>query len=443
MALITEERDDMLGPNAKRIRLTTSEIETSEIETSEIETSEIETSKIETPEKFETSEIEQLPNEILLKILTYLDVINILKSGQICKRIREITRNTALWQKTILFKKIVSFEFVKFVLDSGCKYLSLRYSKFRDWGDSELTKNYQLKHLDLTECVTNRISDGPFIDLGEIDVNIRKLLNSCNSLQKLALPTIKANKYNPDATLNIFKEVFLKNGKTLQVLHMGYQIWSSRLRSEMAFLIVKNLKELREIQLLLPNDASTGDIDFFVNNLTPKIEKFCLEDSTLDRRRFEGGGFEDKHLQVLLNRCNNIKELDLSRTSITDNSVPKMVKYLKNTLEKLDISNTGISVDKLIEFRAMSRLSVLNIGCKPGQADSIENLRTQISDIKLNLVDFNIAYPWIADPWIAYPWKSVGHGPTEGMISDKKKHCFKIITENKGRFGTCYFKYLW
>ena len=54
MALITEERDDMLGPNAKRIRLTTSEIETS---------------KIETPEKFETSEIEQLPNEILLKIL--------------------------------------------------------------------------------------------------------------------------------------------------------------------------------------------------------------------------------------------------------------------------------------------------------------------------------------------------------------------------------------
>ena len=429
MALITEEGDDMLGPNAKRIRLTTSETETS---------------KIEIPEKFETSEIEQLPNEILLKILTYLDVIDVLKSGQICKRIREITRNTTLWQKTILFKKIVSFEFVKFVLDSGCKYLSLRYSKFRDWGDSELTKNHQLKHLDLTECVTNRISDGPFIDLGEIDVNIRKLLNSCNSLQKLALPTIKANKYNPDATLNIFKEVFLKNGKTLQVLHMGYQIWSSRLRSEMAFLIVKNLNELREIQLLLPNDASTGDIDFFVNNLTPKIEKFCLEDSTgIDRRRFEGGGFEDKHLQVLLNRCNNIKELDLSRTSITDNSVPKIVKYLKNTLEKLDISNTGISVDKLIEFRAMSRLSILNIGCKPGQADSIENLRTQISDIKLNLVDFNIAYPWIADPWNAYPWKSVDHGPTEGYISDKKKHCFKIITENKGRFGTCYFKYLW
>ena len=51
MALITEEGDDMLGPNEKRIRLTTSEIETS---------------KIETPEKFETSEIEQLPNEILL-----------------------------------------------------------------------------------------------------------------------------------------------------------------------------------------------------------------------------------------------------------------------------------------------------------------------------------------------------------------------------------------
>ena len=399
-----------------------------------------------------------------MKILTYLGVIDVLKSGQVCKRIREITRNTALWQKTILFKKKVSFAFVKFVLDSGCKYLSLRYSKFREfdrgWGDLELTQNYQLKHLDLTECVSvsNRIPHRPIdygIDdehqMGVIDVNMRKLLNCCNSLQKLALPTIKANRYDPDSTLDIFKELFLKNGKTLQVLHMGYQIWTSRLRSEMASLIVKNLKELKEIQLLLPNDASTEDFDFLVNNLTPKIEKFCLEDSTLNRRRFEGGGFEDKHLQVLLSRCNKIKELDLSRTSISDNSVPKIVKYLKNTLEKLDISNTGISVDKLIEFRAMSRLSVLNIGCKPGQADSIENLRTQISDIKLNLVDFNIAYPWIADPWIAYPWiaypwksaKSVGHGPTEGMISDKKIHCFKFITENIDRTVTSYFKYLW
>ena len=421
MSLITKEKDVMLEPNAKRIRLSTSEIETSEIV---------------------TSEIEELPNEILLKILTYLDVINILKSGQVCKRIREITRNATLWQKTILFKKIVSLEFVKFVLDSGCKYLSLRYSKLKK-GDLQLTKNYQLKHLDLTECV----STSNHLDLTEceIDVNIRKLLTSCNSLQKLALPHINANKYDPDATLIIFKEVFLENGKTLQVLHMGYQKWSSRLRSEMALFIVKNLRELREIQLLLPNDASTGEVDFLVNNLTPKIEKFCLEDSTLDRRRFDGGGFEDKHLQVLLSRCNNIKELDLSRTSITDNSVPKIVKYLKNTLEKLDISNTGISVDKLIEFRAMSRLSVLNFGCKPGQADSIENLRTQISDIKLNLVDFNIAYPWISDPWIVYPWKREGNGPTEGMISDKKKHCFKLITspEYKGKRGTIYFKYLW
>jgi len=117
---------------------------------------------------------------------------------------------------------------------------------------------YEDNHLDLTEC--------------EIDVKIRKLLTSCNSLQKLALPNINANKYDPDATLIIFEEVFLKNGKTLQVLHMGYQIWTSRLRSEMAKLIVKNLRELREIQLLLPNDASTGVVDFLVNNLTPKFD---------------------------------------------------------------------------------------------------------------------------------------------------------------------------
>ena len=345
MALITEERD---GPNAKRIRLATSESETSEIK---------------------TSEIEELPNEILLKILTYLDVINILKSGQVCKRIREITRNTALWQKTILFKKIVSFEFVKFVLDSGCKYLSLRYSKLKK-GDLQLTKNYQLNHLDLTEC---EYEDEEDLDLDDvIDVKIRKLLTSCNSLQKLALPNIDTNKYDPDATLNIFKEVFIKNGKTLQVLHMGYQIWTSRLRSEMALLIVKSLKELREIQLLLPNDASTGVVDFLVNNLTPTIEKFCLEDSRLDSRRFEGGGFEDKHLQVLLSRCNKIKELDLSRTSITG----------KSFSEAHILASTNLNYDKrlFIELRVQymktaSSVHVEFINCSDCQNKN--NLCTQ------------------------------------------------------------------
>ena len=70
--------------------------------------------------------MENLPNEVLLAIVNYLDIKSIIKFGQVCTRTREISRDESLWRKTILFNKKVSPEFVKFILDSGCRYLSLQ-----------------------------------------------------------------------------------------------------------------------------------------------------------------------------------------------------------------------------------------------------------------------------------------------------------------------------
>ena len=71
-------------------------------------------------------QMENLPDEVLLTIVNYLDIKSIIKFGQVCQRTREISRDESLWRKTVLFNKKVCPEFVKFILDNGCRYLSFK-----------------------------------------------------------------------------------------------------------------------------------------------------------------------------------------------------------------------------------------------------------------------------------------------------------------------------
>ena len=71
-------------------------------------------------------QMENLPDEVLLTIVNYLDIKSITKFGQVCTRTREISRDESLWRKIVLFNKKVCPEFVKFILDNGCRYLSFK-----------------------------------------------------------------------------------------------------------------------------------------------------------------------------------------------------------------------------------------------------------------------------------------------------------------------------
>ena len=79
--------------------------------------------------KTSSFQMENLPDEVLLTIVNYLDITGILKFGQVCKKTRQISRDESLWQKTILFNKKVRPEFLKFILDKGCKCLSFKVTK--------------------------------------------------------------------------------------------------------------------------------------------------------------------------------------------------------------------------------------------------------------------------------------------------------------------------
>ena len=90
-------------------------------------------------------ELEDLPNELLLKILSYLNIASLISCGLISKRIRFISHDASLWQKINLYQKTVPTKFLKLVIKNGCKYLSLSCAKLKE--NSTLQRKSEIRFL--------------------------------------------------------------------------------------------------------------------------------------------------------------------------------------------------------------------------------------------------------------------------------------------------------
>ena len=70
--------------------------------------------------------LEDLPNEILLKILSLLDIKEVLQCGQSSTRLRKISNDKSLWLKLNLCGRKVPHGFIEKAMQNGCEYLKLR-----------------------------------------------------------------------------------------------------------------------------------------------------------------------------------------------------------------------------------------------------------------------------------------------------------------------------
>ena len=291
---------------------------------------------------------QDLPDEIILKAIKYLNINQLVKFGEVSKRMRAVRNDQSLWKKINLSKDVrpnyeidVPTEFVKMVIENGCQYLSLHFMKvgtpgipisMKYVGNLCLDKTSSLKYLDLKYC------DAHFLFIEEI-------LASCHSLQKLSMDSIREGKW---ITPKMINSTCYQNGHTLQTLSLRA---CKGLELESIQKITKNCVELKNI-VFPSTKLSIASINFLVTNLTPKVEKINL-------------GYlwnlKDEHIKVLLTRCNKLSVLKLPYTSITNDSLMHIIENLQHTLEKLDVYMCdGITYDKLTELKSMPKLQVLN-----------------------------------------------------------------------------------
>ena len=60
--------------------------------------------------------LDNLPNEVLLKVFTYLNIRDLGFCAQVSTRLRDISIDESLWQKINVFNKVVPTGFIQHIL---------------------------------------------------------------------------------------------------------------------------------------------------------------------------------------------------------------------------------------------------------------------------------------------------------------------------------------
>ena len=328
----------------------------------------------------ETLRLDDLPDELILKVFSFLGTRGLICMGQMSNRIRAISHDEQLWQKINLYhepsKDLLMGEFMgmtfsnsetgitasgpqislalqiekipgrflQIAINNGCKYLSL-YPHEID-GKLELNQVSSLIYLKLHK--PNSSVD--FINYYKIVIAMEELLTSCVSLQKLSMNYLTLS-------LDMVKIISNQIGKTLQVLDLsGCKIAESwEIKLEPVQIILRNCINLKEVNLdntILSKEA----IQCLVENIAPSIQILSLNYVI---------SVNDEYIRILVNRCKELKTLNLAHTPITNQSLLAIIETLKPSLEQLDIAGTrGINSTNLLELRAMPKLQIL-IGSPP------------------------------------------------------------------------------
>jgi hypothetical protein len=313
---------------------------------------------------------EGLADEIILKIFSLLDIKGVLQCGQVSMRLRNISNDQCLWSKLNLSEEqMIPYDFIEKAVQNGCEYLNLSYSFVHGVKKAEVP--WKLKYLEMSQSA------------GLLEVPERVLQN-CHFLQKLAVDYLILDSCEI--------EQICQNGETLRILSLKGCTIDFEHRTELIKKLFTKCSQLTELNMYrgfgsFPRIANNSLLDThicsLVDNLTPNILKLNFASQL---------GIQDEHVNRLVRRCNNITELDLSRTSITNDSIESIVKNL-NSLEKLNLKSTKIDFSTILQLKSIPTLKILNYYQSYGDrnGEKIKNLKLQLPNITINEEHLHIA----------------------------------------------------
>ena len=286
---------------------------------------------------YETRTIEDLPVEIVLKILNSVNIRDLFQCMAVNKKIREIANDQSLWNKMHIdgdnFKADLPAELLSKILAKGCQYLSLFNCQIVKPKAIKFAKNFQLKYL----CVdrSNGIDYANYeFNEGDVDDCSFQILPdfaaSCHNLEKLSIKRSDHLWVDPELTQNELKffKCIIQNSGTLKTLNLR----ETRLSLANVQLIFSQCQDLIELNIAAEGCPSTStelcpeSVDYICNNLTITIEKLDM---------YGQPNFGNDQCKTLMKRCNRITELSFLGTKVTDDSMNTIIEMLYESRVKL------------------------------------------------------------------------------------------------------------
>ena len=277
-------------------------------------------------------DLENLSDEVQLKIFSYLSVKDLIHCSHVSSRTRRICQDESLWLKVNLCGKIVPADFIKYILDNGCKYINLSFANVI--GELKLFGNiYNVKYLNLSDSTSNTNA-------------FEELIASCQFLQKLSLSNLSIS-----STPNIINNIKTQNLHTLDLSHLYG-------------LNLDNLNHLLKSDHLKAISFRGNSIlynkrlcNYVMNNLPSKLMKISLASPTGMCK------LTNYQIETLTKKCKNLIELELTYCrSVSDIALESVIENLCH-LEKLDVSGTKITLNdftaRYLDIRSMPKLEVL------------------------------------------------------------------------------------
>ena len=281
-------------------------------------------------QKISDLRLEDLPDEMIVKVLSYVNISDLMRCGNVSKRFGKIRETESLWKIVDLRRcKAVKPDFIKFLLDKGCERLNLLGATIAK-GSLKLDGPSKLRCLSLRN-----------------DPALKEILNSCHILQKLSLEELD---------FDFVKQLILRNSKTLQTINM---VLFDPLKDDSKVDFFGCCLKLTEFKItgITNYNFRSDQLDLMIDSLPPNLLK-------VEFSHFEE--LSDLHIEKLVRKCDKITAISLFYTCVTNQSVTTIVRYLKNSLEVLDLQGCQfVSLDTIFEaVRNLTQLKILFYECE-------------------------------------------------------------------------------
>ena len=363
--------------------------------------------------------IEALPDEILMKIFSQLDLVNFDNTAKVSKRWQRLSEDQSLWSKINVSSCAIPVEFIEKCLKNGCKYLNLNDShllgdiirrpgslpqypvsvptgtklkylsvsgNYDEWGMEFYNKSCEVKE-----------------ELENHDDMVHHLIKSSNLnlLEKLSYEKV---------SLDLDPLVF-NNCKTLTVLHIS----AVNLYLRDMQLICNNLLELSQLSLIdcsLENETVT----FLCQNLTVKIKNLSInlnkeiDPTGLSKfwRKNQAKSVTPDQITALGQKCPNLEEFFLGgeEYTLSEATLDAIIDNLKS-LFKLRLPEYLGEYSKLLRVSKMPNLKNLNVCTTSGNilatweknidtdhSPLIRSLRKDLPQLGINTTRLDTAFPF-------------------------------------------------